>query len=78
MNLLNWKFKYYKGGFILYRKFLTKRNNKVQIKMIYMMNLLTYLITDESYTLNSENTLKSLVIDYKKTIDGLNDQTKLK
>lgn len=84
MNILNTinrvfttKIIYYKGAFILYRKFLTKRSNKVQIKMIYLINLITYLKTDEVYTLDSKTILKSIIIDYKKTIDGLNNQTKI-
>lgn len=77
MNIFNSKIIYYKGAFIQYRKFLTKRSNKVQIKMIYLINLITYLKTDEVYTLDSKRTLKSIVIDYKQTIDGLNKQTKI-
>lgn len=78
MNILNTKLIYYKGGFILYRKFIIRNRIKVSVKLIYIVNLTTYYKDEAQYTLNEKITLQSLISIYKNVIDDYNKQTKLK
>lgn len=78
MNILNTKVIYYKGGFILYRKFIQRNRIKVSVKLIYIVNLTTYYKDEAQYTLNEKITLESLISVYKNVIENYNKQTKIK
>ena len=61
--------KYYKGGFIIYKKSVVDNEIIIEVKLIYIVSLTQYLITNDNYTLNDKLTLKMLLNGYKKTID---------
>jgi len=70
---LNTRLIYYKGGLILYRKDVDDESNiTIAVKLIYVVGIGTYVISDDSYTLDQKITLKSLISIYKKVIDGYN------
>ncbi len=77
MNILEYKLIYHKGGFILYRKFISKNRIKVNIKLFYMVNLITFYKDEAIYSLNDKVTLNALISSYKAVIDNYNYKTKL-
>lgn len=68
--------KYYKGGFIIYKKSVVDNEIIIDVKLIYIVSLTQYLITNDNYTLNDKLTLKMLLNGYKKTIDDYNHISK--
>ena len=72
IDLINTRVSFYKSGLILYRKMVVNEDIVVFVRMIYIVSIEQYIISDEYYTLNTKTTLKTLISSYRKIIDDFN------
>jgi len=71
-EFINTSFIYYNGGLIFYRKEVIQGDIHLLVKMIYIVSFGQYIVSEESYKLRKEMTLKVLISSYKKIIDEFN------
>lgn len=64
--------RYYKSGFIIYKKRVVENEIVVDVKLIYPVSITQYIITNDNYTLSSKITLKTLLNGYYQIIDEYN------
>lgn len=69
--------RYYKSGFIFYRKSVVENEIVVDVKLIYPVSITQFIITNDNYTLSDKLTLKTLLNGYYQIIDEYNRIAKL-
>jgi hypothetical protein len=76
-QLLNTSFIYQTKGIILYRKEVDNGEIILLVKLIYIVGIKQYIVSDDKYHLNEKTTLRSIIQGYKKMIDEMNEVTKI-
>lgn len=76
IDLINTRFIYYKGGFIIYRKMVMDGNILLLVRMLYIVSIGQNIISDEQYHLDSKLSLKAIISSYKEIIDSINITSK--
>jgi len=64
-------------GIIIYRKEVDKGDIILKVKLVYVVGIKQYIISDDVYQLSEKTTLRDIIKGYKIMISELNEITKI-